>query len=199
MADLLVGLLFGFIKFVSSIVLAIASVYIGIKAFDRLTERVEEIEELKKGNTAVGILIASIILSIATVVSSGVAGFTEGISPNYDISLILLLSFINLVKLVFALLVAIVTIYFAFNFLDYITKDISEIEELKENNVAMAVFIGSVILSVSFVVNAGMSTLITTESLNSCSIAISFAEAGLPVDATGCYLTLGAKIPVARG
>ncbi len=199
MADLLVGLVFGVVKFIASVILAIGSVYVGIRAFDRLTEGIEEIEELKKGNTAVGILIAVIILSIATVVSSGVAGFTVGIDPVYSAPLMIALAFINLVKLAFALLLAIITLFLALNFLDYLTKDISEIAELKENNVAMAIFIAGVLFSVSTVVSAGMSTLITTDALNSCTIAISFADYGLPIDATGCYTTLGIAPPVPEG
>jgi len=92
--------------------------------------------------------------------------------------------------------VAIITVFVALNFLDHLTKDIAEINELKENNVAMAIFIAGVLVSVTLVVNAGMSTVVNTEALDSCQIAISFANAGLPIDALGCYTTLGIAPPV---
>ncbi len=194
--DLLVGVLFGFVKFVFSVALAIGSVYAGVLAFDRLTEGIEEMEELKKGNTAVGIIIAAVIIAISSVVSSGVSQFTAGIDPLYSAPLMVSLAVINIVKLAFGLIVAIITVFVALNFLDHLTKDIAEINELKENNVAMAIFIAGVLVSVTLVVNAGMSTVVNTEALDSCKIAISFAEAGLPIDALGCYTTLGIAPPV---
>ncbi|MEW6197767.1 MAG: DUF350 domain-containing protein [Planctomycetota bacterium] len=42
---------------------------IGMKIFTWLTPKIDEIEELKKGNIAVGIVLAGLILAIAAVVA----------------------------------------------------------------------------------------------------------------------------------
>lgn len=54
-------------------IIAIILVVVGYKVFDKLTPGVAFDEELKKGNTAIAIVIASFIASICYVISRVVA------------------------------------------------------------------------------------------------------------------------------
>jgi len=72
-------LVVGIIQLIVALGLAIAAIYMGINLLDKLTKGIEEVEELKKGNVAVGIIIAAVVLSISIVIQSGVRGMTAGL------------------------------------------------------------------------------------------------------------------------
>jgi uncharacterized membrane protein YjfL (UPF0719 family) len=186
------AVIFGLIRYGASAVLAVLSIYFGVRAFDKLTEEIGELEELRKGNAAVGILVAAIIICIAAVVRTGVAQFAAGIQPNYALSLIAVLAAINVVKLLFGLFLAILTIFISLNLLDALTRKIDETRELKKGNIAIAILIAGVLIAVSIVVGASMEAVVSSQSVDSCIIALELEEAGLGIDASGCIADAGA-------
>lgn len=186
------AVIFGLIRYGASAVLVVLSIYFGVRAFDKLTEEIGEIEELKKGNAAVGILVAAIIIAIAAVVRTGVAQFAAGIQPHYALSLIATLAVINIVKLLFGLFLAVLTIFISLNLLDALTRKIDEMRELKKGNIAIAILIAGVLIAVSIVIGASMEAVISSPSVDSCIIALELEEAGLGIDAGGCLENAGA-------
>jgi uncharacterized membrane protein YjfL (UPF0719 family) len=68
----LVGLGGGILNLLISLGLASAAIYIALNIFGRLTKDMDEEAELKRGNVAVAFLLAAILFSVATVISSGV-------------------------------------------------------------------------------------------------------------------------------
>jgi uncharacterized membrane protein YjfL (UPF0719 family) len=58
------------------IVLAVAAIYLALNILDRLTKGVNEFEELKKGNIAVALEMAGVIIAVAVIIQSGVIGIT---------------------------------------------------------------------------------------------------------------------------
>jgi uncharacterized membrane protein YjfL (UPF0719 family) len=160
--NIAIALGMGLLQLLVGLVLAIASIYIGLSLFGKFTKGMNEMEELKKGNAAVGILMAAIILAIANVVQSGVVGLTGALMSLTSLSNMSL--FINaviagIIQLVVGIVFAVVAIYLAINVLDKITKEIDEVEELKKGNVAVAILMAGVLIAVSFVVQAGVSGL----------------------------------------
>jgi uncharacterized membrane protein YjfL (UPF0719 family) len=67
------------IQLILGIVLAIAAIYLALNILDRLTTGVEEFEELKKGNVAVALEMAGVIIAVAVIIQSGVIGITAAI------------------------------------------------------------------------------------------------------------------------
>lgn len=153
MAIRIIGLGIGVLQLIVGLVLAIASIYIGLSVFGRFTKGIDEEEELKKGNVAVGILLAAVILSIANVVQSGVVGMTIALTIKPTISAIVG----GIIQVLVGIILAVIAIYIAINVLDKITKGIDEMAELKKGNVAIAILMAGVLLAVSFVVQAGVS------------------------------------------
>ncbi len=151
--QIILGIGIGVLQLVVGLILAIASIYLGLSLFGKFTKGIDEEEELKKGNVAVGILMAAIILSIANVVQAGVMGLTGALTIGFSISAILA----GLIQLLIGIILAVVAIYMAINILDKITKNIDEMEELKKGNVAVAILMAGVLIAVSFVVQAGVS------------------------------------------
>jgi uncharacterized membrane protein YjfL (UPF0719 family) len=74
---LLVGM--AVLQLVLGIVLAIAAIYLALKVLDKLTKGVEEFEELKKGNVAVALEMAGVIIAVAVIIQSGVIGITAAL------------------------------------------------------------------------------------------------------------------------
>jgi len=61
------------------IVLAVGAIYLALNILDRLTTGVEEFEELRKGNVAVALEMAGVIIAVAVIIQSGVIGITAAL------------------------------------------------------------------------------------------------------------------------
>lgn len=67
------------IQLILGIILAIGAIYLALNILDRLTRRVDEFEEVKKGNVAVALMMAGVIVSTALIIQSGVIGITSAL------------------------------------------------------------------------------------------------------------------------
>jgi uncharacterized membrane protein YjfL (UPF0719 family) len=67
------------IQLLLGIVLAVGAIYLALNILDRLTTGVNEFEELRKGNIAVALEMAGVIIAVAVIVQSGVIGITAAI------------------------------------------------------------------------------------------------------------------------
>jgi uncharacterized membrane protein YjfL (UPF0719 family) len=61
------------------IILAIAAIYIALNILDRHTKGIDEYAELKKGNVAVALIMAGVIVATAIIIQSGVIGITSAL------------------------------------------------------------------------------------------------------------------------
>jgi uncharacterized membrane protein YjfL (UPF0719 family) len=77
--DGLVAIAVAILQLILGIILAIVSIYLALKVLDRLTKGVEEFEELKKGNVAVALEMAGVIIAVAVIIQSGVIGITSAL------------------------------------------------------------------------------------------------------------------------
>lgn len=68
-----------FIQLILGIILAIAAIYLALNILDRLTKGVDEFAELKKGNVAVALMMAGVIVATAIIIQSGVMGITSAL------------------------------------------------------------------------------------------------------------------------
>lgn len=67
------------IQLILGILLAIAAIYIALNVLDRLTKGIEEFKEIQKGNVAVALMMAGVIISTAVIIQSGVIGITAAL------------------------------------------------------------------------------------------------------------------------
>jgi uncharacterized membrane protein YjfL (UPF0719 family) len=152
----LVGVLAAIVQFVIGLILAMGSVYIGLKMFDKITKDIDEWEEVKKGNVAVGILMAAVIIAIANVVQSGVLSITASFNGDNTLGVALVALSVGILNLLIALVAAIVAIYMAIRVLDRITTDIDEMAEIKKGNIPVAIIMAGVLFAVSFVISSAV-------------------------------------------
>ncbi len=144
----------GLIQLIIAILLAVVALYIGYSTFSKITKGIDEIQELKKGNVAVGIIIAAIFFAIAIVIQSGVAGISIGITNALAGDWWSLVA--AFIQLILGIILAIATIYLALNILDRLTKGINEFEELKKGNVAVALMMAGVIVATAVIIQSGV-------------------------------------------
>ncbi len=158
----LINAVVGIIQLVIAIILAVVALYIGFNVLGKITKGIDEEKEIAKGNTAVGILVASVFIAIGIVVQSGVAGISKGISaalgvPGGILSITgIAIIIASIVQLILGIVLAIVAIYLALNILDKLTKGIEEFEELKKGNVAVALEMAGVIITVAIIIQSGV-------------------------------------------
>lgn len=69
-------LLASIIQLVLGIILAIIAIYLALNILDRLTKGVNEFEEIQKGNVAVALEMAGVIIATAIIIQTGVMGIT---------------------------------------------------------------------------------------------------------------------------
>jgi uncharacterized membrane protein YjfL (UPF0719 family) len=67
------------IQLILGIVLAVGAIYLALNILDRLTENLKEFEEIKKGNIAVALEMAGMIIAVAVIIQSGVIGITAAL------------------------------------------------------------------------------------------------------------------------
>ncbi len=157
----LINAVIGIIQLVIAIILAVVALYIGFSVLGKITKGIDEEKEIAKGNTAVGILVASVFFAIGIVVQSGVVGISKGISLalsviSTDMTLAIAILIISVLQLVLGIVLAIIAIYLALNILDKLTKGIEEFEELKKGNVAVALEMAGVIITTAVIIQSGV-------------------------------------------
>jgi len=141
------------------ILFAILSVYLGLRFYDKMTKGIDEIKELKKGNPAVAIILAALILSIGNIVQQGVKQFDEVLLRGVSVPLFILSFIMAIVQMGIVVLIAILAVYTAIRVLDSMTIGIDELAEIKRGNVAVAILVAAVIYLVSVVVSGAIADI----------------------------------------
>jgi len=148
-------------KIVLSIFLATFTIYFSLQVFNKTTKKIDELEEIKKGNTAVAILLIAMILAIASIVQQGIQNITILLSPNVPMDIMLLNTAISLVQLMVSILVAIFVIKIGIYTVGKIYKGLDYEVQLKKGNNAVALLIAGIIMAISFVISAGVAAVQT--------------------------------------
>jgi uncharacterized membrane protein YjfL (UPF0719 family) len=170
-----------FIQMVLGIAISIAVVYVGIRLYDKMTKGIEEMEEIKKGNTAVGIFMASVVFAIAMITQPSVLAITSGFREGMGAGWMVLALIIGVVNLLLSLCLAVIAVYVAMKVIDSMTADIDELEELQKGNVAMGAFMAGVMVAVSLIMNAGMQGVMKLAWLDVGGVAAELAKYGIGV------------------
>ncbi|PKP59309.1 MAG: hypothetical protein CVT89_01465 [Candidatus Altiarchaeales archaeon HGW-Altiarchaeales-2] len=74
-----VGIVLGLLQLAIGLILAMACIYLGFSLFNKILTEIDLQDELNKGNTAVGIVSAAIMITLAEVIGSAVSGITSGL------------------------------------------------------------------------------------------------------------------------
>lgn len=161
LVELLAKLIVWLIQLVIGLGLAMGSISMAIRLLNKLTPGIDEEEELKKGNVAVGVMMLGVVIATALVVSSGVVGLTQAVTGVSGVNLMdyVIAIIFGLIQLAAGVGFAVISIYLAFNIWDKITTSIDEKAELARGNVAVGIVMAGVIIAVALVIREGVSGL----------------------------------------
>jgi uncharacterized membrane protein YjfL (UPF0719 family) len=157
---LLVNAVVGLVQLIIAIIFAVLALYIGFFTLGKITRDIEAEKELARGNPAVGILVAAVFVAIALVVQSGISGLSVGIGKAASVGLFSLDGILAIgaafVQLILGIFLAVAGIYLALNILDKLTKGVNEFQEIKKGNIAVALVMAGVIVSVAVIIQSGV-------------------------------------------
>lgn len=75
----LANLAVGIVQLVITVVLAVLALYIGLAMYSKMAHTIDAERELSKGNIAVALEMAGVIIAVAVIVQSGVLGITSAL------------------------------------------------------------------------------------------------------------------------
>lgn len=150
----------GLFQLVISLIFTVLALYLGFAILKRITLEMTAELELARGNTAAGILVASVFTGIALVVQSGVSGITIGINKALVSGPLSPDGFVAIgtatLQLILGIILAVVSIWLALRILDRLTGSTPNFEEIKRGNVAVALEMAGMIITVAVIVQSGV-------------------------------------------
>ena len=152
------GLLVAILKVVIAFAVGIGAITLGFRILDRFTKGIDEVAELKRGNLAVGILFAAVILAYTNVIGSGLDQVTEGVLAGTLLQRLFNLIG-GLVNLGVAVTVASLTVRYALFAFGKIMKEVDPMSELKKANLAIAFLLAGIIFGLSQVTSRGVNEI----------------------------------------
>jgi uncharacterized membrane protein YjfL (UPF0719 family) len=135
-----------------AIILSAIVAYLAFYLFQWFTRNLDEWEELRQGNAAVGIVLGAIIISVAIVLHPALEVNTSvwDIGTANQFFRVLLA---EALQLLVGLFLAVITLVLALFLFAGLTRGIDEVEELKQGNLAIAGLLAGVVLGVGLMVS----------------------------------------------
>lgn len=153
------GLLLSLAQLALAIVLSALAAYLAFYLFQALTRKLNGWQGLQQGNLAVGIVLGAAIVSAAIVLrpalSLDITGWDAGAALPWKAFLA------QAVQLAVGLVLAVLTLAMALLIFGALTRELDEIEELRNSNLAVAALLAGVLIGVGVMVSQAMAQLMT--------------------------------------
>jgi uncharacterized membrane protein YjfL (UPF0719 family) len=75
------AVLFGVLQLLIGIAAAIFTVSLAVNVLGKITPEFDQMQQLKKGNVAVAILMSGVLLAMSFVIRAGIAGLVNAVNP----------------------------------------------------------------------------------------------------------------------
>jgi uncharacterized membrane protein YjfL (UPF0719 family) len=156
---------FGLIEFLISIFISFILIFGSYRLFLALTPKIDEERQLRAGNTSVGLILGSSIIGEAIVVKQAIYPVMAVIQifvlgQDRNIWNFLKMVGFSLGYVLLAGLLALACILFCFWLFSKMTPRINQYEEIKNNNIAVALFMAFFIVAICFLVSSGVAGLV---------------------------------------
>lgn len=141
-----------------AIIMTVIATYMGVVLFNRATRHLDEWAELRRGNVAMGLIVASIIVGIALILRPALAipSAADAGPRLYPIYALLT----QAAALVVGLILALSGIILAVALFDLLTGELDELAELQKGNVAVAALLAAIVLAVSWLMSGAIQYII---------------------------------------
>lgn len=138
-------------QLIVAIILSAIVAFLSFYLFQWLTRDLDEWEELRQANAAVGIVLAAFLLAAAMILRPALAVDTALWDAGHQIYAQILLA--EALQLAVGLILAVLALGLALLIFAWLTRGIDEIEELKKGNLAIGALLAGVVLGVGLMVS----------------------------------------------
>lgn len=157
-------IIFGLIEFLLSILISIILIFGSYRLFLVFTARLDEEKQLRSKNKSIGIILGSTILGEAIVVKQAIYPVMAVIQiyilgQDKNIANFFAMIGLSIGYVVLAGFLALACILFSFWMFNRMTPRIDQFEEIKKDNLAVAIFMGFFILAICFLISSGVAGL----------------------------------------
>jgi putative membrane protein len=146
-------------QLVVAVVLSAVAAYLAFYLFQWFTRDLDEWEELRQGNPAVGVVLGGIMVAVALVLRPALSVNTAG----WDVggSLFFRVLLVEALQLAVGLVLTVVTIALALYLFAGLTRGIDEVEELKLGNQAVGWLLAGVVVAVGLLVSQAVGQIMS--------------------------------------
>jgi uncharacterized membrane protein YjfL (UPF0719 family) len=146
-------------QLVISIITAALVAYLSIWLFDKTTRDIDEWNELRKGNLAVGVVLASIIVGVGVILRPGLApvALSLDVGPTNDVIVRLV---VQLIQILVGLLLSIISIGVSLWIFTRLTGAIDEWAEIGRGNVSISLVLAGVVIATSLITSTALDAML---------------------------------------
>jgi uncharacterized membrane protein YjfL (UPF0719 family) len=154
----------GLFSLLLSLVLGIAVIYLGFNAFKKLNRTVDEEFELRNNNVAVAIVSASFIISLGVLMKGVIDPITQTIfnlvflyqQIGVSWSDLFLMMGVVFIQFTVALFISMASLTLGTRLYMKLNRQTDEFEEIANNNIAVAIVVGAITLTLALMLSNGM-------------------------------------------
>ena len=155
----MVNLFFSGTQFVISVVVAAAAAYLSIWLFDKMTRNIDEWNELRKGNLAVGIVLGAIIIGVGIVLRPALAPLALNLDAT-PVDAVAYRILLHGAQVIVGLILAVVSIGVSLWVFTRLTGTIDEWAEIGRGNVAISAVLAGVIVATALIISTTMEAVL---------------------------------------
>jgi len=137
-----------------AVVLGAIAAYLAFYLFQWFSRGLDEWEELRQGNAAVGVVLGALLISVAIVLRPALSVNTT--TWDMGTTLVLRVLLAEALQLAVGLVLTVVTLALALCLFASLTRGIDELEELKKGNLAIAGLLAGVVIGVGLMVSQAL-------------------------------------------
>lgn len=146
-------------QLVISIVAAALAAYLSIWLFDKTTRNIDEWNELRKGNAAVGIVLGAIVIGVGIILRPALVPATLNIDTGPTNAVIIRVLVQGLQVLV-GMLLAVVSMGLSLWLFTRLTGSIDEWAEIGRGNAAIAIVLAGVIITTALISSTALDSIL---------------------------------------
>jgi uncharacterized membrane protein YjfL (UPF0719 family) len=158
----------GLFSLTLALVMGIIAIYLGFNAFKRINHSIDEEFELRNNNIAVALVSGSFIISLGILMKSVIDPITQTVFnlvyqyQQLGIGLGDVFSTLGIVLLQFsvALILSLATLTLGTRLYMKLNRQTDEITEIANNNIAVAIVVSAITITLSIMLSGGMETFL---------------------------------------
>ena len=154
--------LLGFAQLAIAIVVSAIVAFLSFYLFQWFTRDLDEWEELRQGNPAVGVVLGAMLLAVSLILRPALAVDTAQWDAGHQVYVQVLLA--EALQLAVGLVLAVLALGLALLIFASLTRGIDEIGELKKGNLAVGGLLSGVVLGVGLMLSQAVGQIMTTVS-----------------------------------